>query len=551
MERRIQRPVLDLQHTLRTLLNDVGDGVAVGRAEQERPQNQDVERALDQLAVERRCAAFGHRLFNRHIPIDNLPLSTVPERTPRIAMRDVHLRGCGGAALWLFAGTVACGGRANVHPCGFDEQDRSAECRVVPVFENETTRDGRRIDIHVTVLRATSRGTREAVLVLAGGPGEPGSAMRGIADGWLAPIRDAADVVFVDQRGTGESHALPCPTTAATDPASAFGHIFDPLAVRQCRQRLETEADLTQYTTDAAAADLDEVRAALGYAQVSLYGVSYGTRLAQAYMRRFPGRVRVAVLDGVLPFGEAVVSYARSLQEALDRTFSACGHDPRCRRVHPHLPEDLASLQRRLAMASLRATVTTSTGLTVAVQMTAGDFDYSVRGILYRPQGWTELPDMIGRAVESGDLSEFAQRYWERAVGIDGRLALGLHLSVLCAEDVAFATAAAANAAAAGTVLGRYVFDEYRRACAEWPRATIPDDSRRPVDARVPTVLVSGYFDPVTPPEFAERVARWLPLNLQIVSPSTAHGSASQCPSSAIIGALRSGGVQGLPRVCQ
>jgi pimeloyl-ACP methyl ester carboxylesterase len=458
--------------------------------------------------------------------------------------------GCRGAALWLLAGTVACGGRASVHPCGLEEQDRSAECRVVPVFENQTTREGRRIDIHVTVLRATSRAARQAVFVLAGGPGEPGSAMRGIADGWLAPMRDAADLVFVDQRGTGESHALPCPTHAATDPASAFGHLFDPLAVRQCRQRLETQADLTQYTTDAAAADLDEVRSALGYAQVSLFGVSYGTRLAQAYMRRFPSRVRVAVLDAVLPFGEAVVSYARSLEQALDRTFSACGQDLRCRRVHPHLSEDFASLQQRLAKTSLRATVTPSTGVTVSVQMSAGDFDYAVRGILYRREGWTELPDMIGRAVASGDLSEFAQRYWERATGIDGRLALGLHLSVLCAEDVAFATDAAANAAAAGTVLGRYVFDEYRRACAEWPRAMIPDDSRRPVDARVPTVLVSGYFDPVTPPEFAERVGRSLPLSLLIVSPSTAHGSASQCPSRAIIVALTSGGVQGLPRVC-
>jgi pimeloyl-ACP methyl ester carboxylesterase len=543
--------MLDLQHTLRTLLNDMGDGVAVGRAEQERPQNQDVERALNQLAVEGRSAAFGHRLFNGHIPIDNLPMSTVPRRTALISTRESPFIGHCGAVLLLLVGTGACGGRASVYPCGLEEQDRSAECRVVPVFENEATRNGRRIDIHVTVLRATSRATREAVFVLAGGPGEPGSAMRGIADGWLAPLRDAADIVFADQRGTGESHALPCPTHAATDPASAFGHIFDPLAVRQCRQRLETDADLTQYTTDAAAADLDEVRAALGYAQVSLYGVSYGTRLAQAYMRRFPGRVRVAVLDGVLPFGEAVVSYARSLQQALDRTFSACGHDPRCRRVHPDLSEDFASLQRRLAKVSLRATVTPSTGVTVSVLMSAGDFDYAVRGILYRPEGWTDLPDMIGRAVASGDLSEFAQRYWERAVGIDGRLALGLHLSVLCAEDVAFATDAAANAAAAGTVLDRYVFDEYRRACAEWPRATIPDNSRRPVNVPVPTLLLSGYFDPVTPPEFAERVARWLPLSLQIVSPSTAHGSASHCPSSAIIVTLKSGGVQGLPRVCQ
>jgi pimeloyl-ACP methyl ester carboxylesterase len=549
MERRVQRPVFNLQHTLRTLLDDMGDGVAVGRSEEKGLQNQDVERALNQLAVEGRRSAFRHRVVGRQIPIDNLPVSTVPERTPGISKGASRTIVRVAAAL-LLAAAGACARTSNAHPCGPEEQDPSAECGVVSVFENQRVQEGRRIDIHFTVLRALSGASHDAVFVLAGGPGAPGSSMRGIADGWLAPIRDAADIVFIDQRGTGKSNALLCPTNAATNPASVFGHVIDPIAVEGCRRRLETHADLTQYTTDASAADMDSVRARLGYERISLYGVSYGTRLAQAYMRRFPDRVRVSVLDGVLPFGEVAVSYARSLQQSLDRAFSACRQNPNCQGAHPRLAEDFISLERRLTKEPARAIVTPLSGSAVSVRLSVGDFNYAVRGILYGARGWTELPDMVGRAVESRDVGEFAQRYLDRATRIDSQLALGLHLSVVCGEDLAFVTDAAANTAAAGTILGRYLVDEYRTACAEWPRSAVREDAQRPANARIPTILLSGYFDPVTPPEFAERVAGSLPINLLIVSPSTAHGSASAC-SGAIIGALRTGRLEGLPRSCQ
>jgi len=131
--------------------------------------------------------------------------------------------------------------------------------------------------------------------------------------------------------------------------SGAFGHIFDPAAVARCRATLEPDADLTQYMTDHAIEDVEEVRARLGYEKVSLYGGSYGSRMAQAYLRRHPKRVSAVVLDGVVPFDVAVpLTYARSAQQALDRVFAACAARPACQAAHPDPGGDMSAIQRRL-----------------------------------------------------------------------------------------------------------------------------------------------------------------------------------------------------------
>ena len=130
-------------------------------------------------------------------------------------------------------------------------------------------------------------------------------------------------------------------------------------------------------------------------------------------------------------------------------------------------------------------------------------------------------------------------------------IAEGLHLSVLCAEDVPFASDSEIDAATANTFLGRYLFDEYRAACRDWPRGRLASDFRTPVTVRVPTLLVSGFFDPVTPPAFAERVARSLPLSLSSVAPTGSHGSATGCPRAAVLQVLASGSIDGVPDSCR
>jgi pimeloyl-ACP methyl ester carboxylesterase len=420
----------------------------------------------------------------------------------------------------------------------------TTECGTVTVFEDRAAARGRTLEINFAVARAGGQRSPEALTYLVGGPGEGAVASVGAAAGWLKPVRETMDVLFVDQRGTGESNPLGCLSDASTNPASAFGHVFDPVVFARCRVELETKADLTKYTTDIAADDLDDVRAALGYARLSIYGVSYGTRMAQAYMRRFPTHTRSVVVDGVGPVDVNLpLSYAASAQQSLERVFAAVSV--------PDVSKEFDSLLRRLDAGPSEATVLARDGTPVKVRMSRGDFAYAVRGILYGANAARVLPEMIARAITSGNLDGFAQAYYQRDVGLERAIAEGLHLSILCAEDVPFATDAQIDAATKGTFIGRYLFDEYRNACKAWPRAAIAGDARTPVTARVPTLLISGYFDPVTPPEFADRVARSLPIAKTILAPAGAHGSVLDCPREAAIYVLQRGTLDGVPEVCR
>ena len=407
------------------------------------------------------------------------------------------------------------------------------------------------IDIRVMVIRADVQPVREAVFMLSGGPGTGSTTMAPVAEGWARPVRASMDVVLIDQRGTGASHPLECPSPAQTDPATIFGHLYDVKALVACRALLERDADLTQYTTEAAASDIDDVRASLGYERITLLGGSYGTRLAQAYARRFPRRVRAMVLDGVVPFDVHLpLTFAATAQQSFDRVAERCAGDGGCRRAHPRLAADFARLVARLDAGPLPATIRLG-GTPARIAMTRGDFGYAVRGILYDWNAFQTLPDMVGRAAASGDLTEFAEAYWRRRVRFDDTLALGMYLSVVCAEDVPFVRDADIEAASTGTFLGRYLVDEYRAACAIWPRGSVPTDVHAPLSARVPTLMISGEFDPVTPPEFADRVARFLPGARTILSPYTSHGSAAACARPAALHVLAGNGLETLPNVCR
>jgi pimeloyl-ACP methyl ester carboxylesterase len=158
---------------------------------------------------------------------------------------------------------------------------------------------------------------------------------------------------------------------------------------------------------------------------------------------------------------------------------------------------------------------------------------------------------MLHRAAATGNLDEFAQRYFDREVRFERTLAFGLHFSVFCAEDIPFAAEREIVEATEGTFLGRYLFDEYRQACARWPRARLRSDARTPVASRVPTLLISGAFDPSTPPAFAERVARSLPVSRLLVSRWTAHGSVGGCAAPAAAHVLRTGSLDGMPDGCR
>ena len=427
----------------------------------------------------------------------------------------------------------------------------AAECGTIAVFENRGSRSGRKIDIAFAVLRASGGPAHDAVFLFAGGPGQSGMSLAPFAAGWLQPLRATLDIVMVDQRGTGGSHRLGCDSGIAETPAKAFGHVFDPAWVSRCRVTLEQDADLTQYTTRRAIDDIDDVRARLGYQQISIYGASYGTRLGLAYAQKFPERIRSMVLDAVLaPDARGPLSFAATAAEALDRVIASCRERPPCNRAYPDLAGDFVRLLARFDAGTVHAPIRTG-DTPVVVEMTRGDFGYALRGMMYEPRAVFELPAHIARGAATGDVTPFAQAYAERASRLHRTLAHGMHLSVQCSEDVARIREEEIDAATAGTFLGRYVVDEYRRACAGWPVAPVETAAPSTIDVRAPVLLVSGYFDPATPPAMAERVAAMLAHARHIVAPTGAHGSAGGCPRAAVLHLLIRATFDGMPGGCE
>ena len=434
----------------------------------------------------------------------------------------------------------------NLRPCaiqsflGPTERDLPAECGILSVPEDRSKKGGRTIGVHVAVLRGERKGG--AIFLLAGGPGQAARSMVWAAESWLQPLRTSMDIVLVDQRGSEEGSPLACPADIEPDAARAFGHVFYPDVLKACREAFEGRIDASKYTTEDAAADLDDVRAKLGYQQISLYGGSYGTRLGQAYIRRYPERVRSAVLDGVVPIDlNVLLTMAKSLQRSIDSVINA----------DRPTAAAFTSLLERFDRGPIDATVMLADGRPVPVRMSRQDFLYAVRGILYQPNAADRLPQWVRESARSGRVDVFAQRYWQRARRMQATLAHGLHLSVDCAEDVPFSDEESIRRETEGTAMGRYLFDEYANACKLWPSTPVPAERRTAVTAPVPVLLLSGELDPVTPPEFGERVARSLPRSRHIVVAGGAHGSAAGCALPAVLHVLGEGALDRLPDVCR
>ena len=400
-----------------------------------------------------------------------------------------------------------------------------AKCLTLAVPENRSAPRGRTIRLRIVVLPATSAvRAADAVMFLAGGPGQAASEFVNDSDVPVDQLRVSRDIVFADQRGTGGSHSLTCEFYGPADQPQSYFTAFLPIdKVRACRSALQGNADLAQYTTAASVEDIEAIRVALRYSQLTLVGGSYGTRLAMEYVRRYEPRVRAVVLDGpVTPQTYAPEGFGRLAQRALDRLLDECLEDADCRRAFPDIRQEAKQVFAQVAKAPATATIAHPSHRTPAVvTLTRNHVAEAIRYLLYSSHGASRVPLYLHRAA-GGDFSEIAGflMRWRAAGTFDG-----LYLSITCAEDVPYVADDAAELDES-TFLGGYRVREQRAACAEWPRGEQPADSRTPVRAAVPVLLLGGTLDPVTPPENADTIARTLPESLVVRVPRGGHSPA-------------------------
>ena len=409
-------------------------------------------------------------------------------------------------------------------PCDPSGPLSGLHCGTVDVPEDHGDPESRRIALNVVVAPAEGSAPRpDPLFILSGGPGQGAAAIAPFLLQGRTPEFASRDVVLVDQRGTGSSNPFHCPVAAL--PTDHFGRILgsdQSLAV--CLRDVEGRARPELYTTTQTAHDHEVVRQALGYDRINLSGASYGTRLALEYARRYPDRVRTMSLAGVAPVDfRAPLEYARLSQQALDRLFSDCQADDRCRRAFPELDRAWDEVRARLADNGPAQVSITVRDEAFRASYSSLDFAYTIRTMLYGPQA-LEIPALLYDTWRTGDYSAFAERHARRAEMLWPQVALGLHLSVFCSEDVPFIEDREIETATKGTYLGTWVIEEYRRACAAWPRGEIPADFHEPVRSDVPVLIISGRRDPSTPPTTGERVRLHLPNSVHLVHRWGGHG---------------------------
>ena len=436
------------------------------------------------------------------------------------------------AALGLvFGALVAAAGSAEptaltLSPCQPPGVPGPARCGRLSVYEDRVTKKGRQIGLKILVLAATGGNPApDPVVFLAGGPGEsateaaPGLAMV------FAKVRERRDLLLVDQRGTGGSHPLNCSLfEPAGELQSYLGDFLPFAAVRRCRSELEKDADLTLYTTPLAMDDLDQVRAALGYDRLDLFGGSYGTRAALVYLRRHEAHVRTVTIQGVAPTDQLVpLHFARDTERALHFVLGECATEAACRAAFPDAKADLKAMMERLAAGSVPAEILhPETGESVTVSISRDLAAETIRYMLYSPAAAGQIPAFV-HAAAAGDLTPRAEMALFGRQHIVASGSMGDYLSVTCAEDGPGIAVGEGEREAAGTMLGAYRVRQQRAACGVWPRGELPLGYRRPVHSRAPVLILSGSCDPVTPPAQGTAVAKSLARSLHVIVPHGGH----------------------------
>ncbi len=407
--------------------------------------------------------------------------------------------------------------------------NRKVLCGEYEVFEDRRSAEGRRIALRITVIPAsvTDPALRQPpVFPLAGGPGESAHNTALGAYFTLQPAMSTRDMVIVDIRGTGGSNPLRCDPVDEPERIQSWIYYIIPLdEARDCATRLAQRADLTQYTTTYAADDLNEVRQALGYDRFALWGASYGTVLGQEVIRRHAAYVETAVLLGIGPAGmHAPRGFARSLETTRERLEADCQENEACRAAYPDFKADLQAMLDDARQGPITATVMSPiTQQREPVSLEYGDFAMGIRFVLYNAAAASSLPAWAARARE-GDYEPIMQAVTNAVYGIRQVLFYGLFLSMRCAEDLPYVDVEAERADAAGTLLGTYRMDRELENCTVWPRGHLFDDRHSPVVADVPVLLLSGSEDPVTPPEYGDRVAEGLSRSRHVVFENRGHG---------------------------
>lgn len=429
----------------------------------------------------------------------------------------------------------------------------TVDCGYLTVAESrQNSANQRTIRLAVAIVRSPNPNkAADAAIFLSGGPGQPALPLLPFVVSGYAPVLAERDLVLIDQRGTGYSQpALNCGLGDGMQMAPTGG-IFTigvqsnerPLLVQiqrdmliACGAQLRAQGiDLSAYTSVENAADLEDLRRALGVPQWNLIGGSYGTRLALSAMQYRPETIRSAVLDSVYPLeANFQVDVFRSYNQSLSNLFAACAADATCNAAYPNLG---ASFDRMIVELNANAAqvplINLENGeLITYLPVTGIDVSTIIFQLFYITDAIPLLPALI-HTTTNGDYSLLAILL--SALVLEGEasavppISLGMQTAVQCNEDVTFAQArdfvAARDSNRRASALAFVItFNEaYLEVCEAWGLRATNAAENQPVRSAVPTLQIGGAFDPITPPSYAQQQGRNLSQVSTLIVPRGGH----------------------------
>jgi pimeloyl-ACP methyl ester carboxylesterase len=444
--------------------------------------------------------------------------------------------------------------KASVCPFKVDpslKQGKDVRCGFVTVPEVRSNPNSRTLKLAVAIFHSQSANrAADPEFYLNGGPGGPTL----FSVGPYINQRDSSfivgdrDLVLIDQRGTGYSKpSLTCRevtnlqyNTLAQNVSAAQSVALDNKAVKQCHDRLvRAGINLNAYTTPADAADIADVRKALGYRSINLYGISYGTRLAQEVMSLYPTGIRSVVLDSTVPpFLNLFADPPRSGQRAMNVLFRGCAQATTCHKNYPHLEADYIRLLARWQAhpVTFKSKDVETTYKTYKVLLNGG----GLASVLFEALYQTPVIPLLPRAIENAARGNFTV-----LANVFGQVAYpypesyGMQLSVACSEGQA--STSAANIRAAADVAPSPIRADNRilqvgnlQQCKIWHVKSIGWNTKTLVHSSIPTMVMAGQYDPITPPAGAARVAGALKDSYFFLYPGLGHGErfSHPCPNT-------------------
>jgi len=401
-----------------------------------------------------------------------------------------------------------------------------ARCGTFEVFEDRERNAGRKIALKIVVYPATGQDKApDPLFYIPGGPGSSATEDAPFVALQAAKIREHRDLVFVDQRGTGGSNPLNCALFNASDLRSYLGDYFPLPGVRKCRDELEPTANLRLYTTSIAADDLEDLRRALGYQKINIVGVSYGTRAAQVFLKQHADSVRAIILLGVSPTNQFMPrDFPQHTERALNGVIADCVGDKDCHQAFPNLEAEKKSVLEILLRGPVEVEIKRgAANESVRIALSRDLVAEAVRYMLYQPLSASRIPLFIHLAAQGNfvPLANAAIDYRQNLVASGSN---GMYLSVTCAEDLPLIKRGEGERNGANTFLGDYRLRQQRAACALWPRGNMPADYAQPTVSDVAVLILTGQWDPVTPPIYGDTVAKHLSHSLHVIVPHGGHG---------------------------